>query len=159
MIVLEIVREWDGIEIPDDLIRTLALEVCARFSVEHAVLTVVIVDDREICRLNREFMNRQGSTDCFTFDLSEPEAGDAEKTFEIVVNGQKAVSEAEARAHSSRAECALYIVHGLLHAMGLDDATEDQARTMHTLEDEILQCHGLGVVYNTERQNRPTELM
>jgi len=59
-----------------------------------------------------------------------------------------AVREANLRGHSSEAELALYITHGLLHNFGFDDSTPGKARKMHNVEDEILQQLGYGLVYN-----------
>ena len=49
--------------------------------------------------------------------------------------------------HSAEAEIALYITHGLLHNLGFDDASEQQAEEMHRMEDEILQQAGFGTVF------------
>jgi probable rRNA maturation factor len=73
------------------------------------------------------------------------------KSFEIIVNAQKAKSEGKKRGHSQQAELALYITHGLLHNLGFDDLTVKKAKAMHHLEDEILQQHGFGKVYNSHR--------
>jgi probable rRNA maturation factor len=61
-----------------------------------------------------------------------------------------AVRQALLRNHSSQAELALYITHGLLHNLGFDDTAEDQAEEMHNTEDEILKQLGYGLVYNTQ---------
>jgi probable rRNA maturation factor len=70
------------------------------------------------------------------------------KSFELVFNAEMAVKEANLRGHSSEAELALYITHGLLHNLGFDDSTQSQAEKMHNIEDEILQQLGYGPVYN-----------
>ncbi len=59
-----------------------------------------------------------------------------------------ALRQADLRGHSSQAELALYITHGLLHNLGFDDSTEDKAKKMHDMEDKILQQLGYGLVYN-----------
>ncbi len=58
-----------------------------------------------------------------------------------------AVREAVLRSHSSKAELALYVTHGLLHNVGFDDSTKEKAKKMHDAEDEILQQLGYGSVY------------
>jgi probable rRNA maturation factor len=59
-----------------------------------------------------------------------------------------ALRQANSRGHSSEAEIALYITHGLLHNLGFDDSTEPKAKNMHDIEDNILQQLGYGLVYN-----------
>jgi probable rRNA maturation factor len=70
------------------------------------------------------------------------------KSFELVVNGETAVRQAKLRGHSSEAELALYITHGLLHNLGFDDSTKKKAEKMHSTEDKILRQFGYGPVYN-----------
>jgi len=96
--------------------------------------------------LNREFLNSKATTDCLSFDLSDDEKG--AKIFDLIVNGEMAVRQANKRGHSSEAELALYITHGLLHNLGFDDSVQSQTRKMHETEDEILQEFGYGLVYN-----------
>jgi probable rRNA maturation factor len=83
--------------------------------------------------------------------LSDDEVPQSPKLLELIVNGEMAVRQANLRGHSSEAELALYITHGLLHHLGFDDSTESQARKMHDMEDEILQQLGYGLVYNTRK--------
>lgn len=108
---------------------------------------VAIVGDRTMRELNRRFTGRGGTTDCLSFDLSD--AGDpaGKRVFDIVVNADKAAGESSRRGHDIQAELALYVTHGLLHHLGLDDATPAQARQMHGLEDRILRELGYGDVY------------
>ena len=89
----------------------------------------------------------RATSDCLSFDLSDDKSGSS-KSFEIVVNGEIAGKQGNLRGHPAEAEMALYVTHGLLHNLGLDDSTEEKARKMHDIEDEILQQLGYGIVYN-----------
>ncbi len=136
-------------------LKKLVTGVCKRFDLSRARVDIAIVGDDEIRRINKRFLNRNHSTDCLSFDLSDdhpPGKADEKsaRSFEVVVNGEMAVREAERRGHSSGAELALYITHGLLHNLGFDDSTPNRAKQMHEAEDEILQQHGYGLVYYTD---------
>ena len=116
-------------------------------------ISIAIVGDTQIRKLNKRYLNRNTTTDCLSFDLSDDEkkselGNRKSKIFELVVNGEMAVRQASLRGHSSEAELALYITHGLLHNLGFDDSTKGRARKMHDIEDEILQQLGYGLVYN-----------
>lgn len=144
MIAVCIHQECKDLKVSASSMKTLVRAVCRRFGVSKAVVGVAIVGDRSMRLLNRRFMGRKGTTDCFSFDLSD-EADRADKqVLEIVVNAQKALR----RGHRPQAELALYVTHGLLHQLGFDDATPSKARRMHRMEDEILQELGYGVVYH-----------
>jgi len=144
-IVVQIAKNFKDIDVNMPRLKKLVKAVCTRFKLSKATVSIAIVDDAEIRKLNKQFLNRNCPTDCLSFNLSDD---DTRKSFELVVNAEKAVKEANLRGHSSEAELALYITHGLLHNLGFDDSTQGQAKKMHDAEDEILQQLGYGLVYN-----------
>jgi probable rRNA maturation factor len=139
-------REFKDIRCPVRKLEKLVRETCGRFDLANATVSIAIVGNNYIRKLNKRFLNRKTSTDCLSFDLSD--ANDGRRCFELVVNGEKATLEAAKRGHSAQAELALYVIHGLLHNLGLNDRLPAQAKKMHRLEDEILQQHGFGPIYD-----------
>ena len=105
----------------------------------------MIVDDKQIKKVNKEFLGRSYVTDVISFDLSD-ENSDG-RVFELVINAQEAQRQAKSRGHSAEAELALYVVHGFLHDVGFDDAKQREAARMHKMEDEILEEFGYGITY------------
>jgi probable rRNA maturation factor len=173
-IVVQIAKIFKNINVSVPKLKKIAKAVCNRCSTSFQPvktrprwpchdkqntryeISITIVDDTQIRKLNSRFLNRKTTTDCLSFDLSDDEKKSAVenrrmKIFELVVNGEMAVREAKSRGHSSEAELALYITHGLLHNLGFDDSTQTQARKMHDTEDEILQQLGYGLVYNKRK--------
>jgi len=148
MVTVQITQSFDAVQVSLPEIEKLVKAVCKRFNLPDAAVSIAIVDDKEITELNKKFLNRDSVTDCLSFDLSNED--DLPKSFELVVNAQKAVKEAKLRGHSDKAELALYITHGLLHNLGFDDTSPEQAKKMHDTEDEILKQQGFGLVYNRE---------
>lgn len=168
-ISIQIVKHFDGVDIKFGKLKKLVKNVCNRFKPAKASVGIAIVNDAEIKRLNKKFLNRNAITDCLSFDLTDEQPRPAKrkvrkrqeksvpghersaaKIFELVVNGERALKEANLRGHSSEAELALYVIHGLLHNLGFDDATESKAKKMHETEDDILQELGYGLVYNND---------
>ena len=133
-------------EEPFDLERlsSLAKSICNRFSLTAATVSIAIVDDRAITKINEDFLDHQGQTDVISFDLSDDEKS---KNFEIVINADQAARQSAERGHSTEAEIALYLTHGLLHNLGFDDQDEQQAKKMHETEDTILKEEGFGIIY------------
>jgi probable rRNA maturation factor len=153
-IIIRIIKNFKDIDISEPKIKKLAKALCYRFgrhepSNTRYEISIAIVNDNEIRELNKQFLNSKAATDCLSFDLSDDEKGP--KIFDLAVNGEMAVRQANQRGHSSNAELALYITHGLLHNLGFDDSTQNQARKMHETEDEILQEFGYGFVYNSTK--------
>lgn len=150
MIAVHITERFQIVLANASKLKKLARTVCKRFGISHAVVSIGIVDDAEMRGLNKQFLNRDANTDCLSFDLSDEAESTESRVFDLIVNGELAGREAAQRGHGAEAELALYITHGLLHNLGFDDATAEQARQMHRTEDEILQHLGYGLVYNTE---------
>ncbi len=125
-------------------------EALRRFETASADVSVAVVTDTEIAELHEKYMNIKGATDVLTFDLAEqhhPGVNGRRVEGEIVVSADTAKRRAEERAHPVAAELALYVVHGTLHLLGMDDATEQEAGKMHEMEDEILSAIGVGRIY------------
>jgi probable rRNA maturation factor len=138
-------REFKDIRCSVKKLEKLVRAVCSRFGLANVTVSIAIVANSRIRKLNNRFLNRKTVTDCLSFDLSEHK--DNHKWFELVVNGEKAMLEAALRGHSAQAELALYITHGLLHNLGFNDLLPAQAQKMHRMENEILQQQGFGQVY------------
>ncbi|UCC96616.1 MAG: rRNA maturation RNase YbeY [Phycisphaerales bacterium] len=157
-IAIQITTDFRDVDVSLPRLKRLIATVCTRFGRYQGARTAYeislgIVDDIEITRLNNQFLGRNVTTDCLSFDLSDdktPQTGGNPRTLELIVNGQMAVREADLRGHSAEAELALYITHGLLHNFGFDDSTPSEARKIHDAEDRILQELGYGPVYNKD---------
>jgi probable rRNA maturation factor len=78
----------------------------------HCLLT----DDRELRRLNRQFLGKDEPTDVLSFP--EPEPGPF--LGEMAVSVQRAATQAREQGHSREDELRLLTLHGLLHLLGMD---------------------------------------
>ena len=148
MNTIQITTHFEDAPADPDKIEALIKAVSDRFGLAGATVSVGIVDDAEIAELNHKYLGHEGPTDCLSFDLSDEQAAGGSPVFDLIVNGQMALRQATQRGHSGQAELALYITHGLLHQLGHDDDTPENARKMHQTEDEIPQPLGYGLVYN-----------
>jgi probable rRNA maturation factor len=147
-VTVQVIKDFDGLKLNLPRLKKLIRAICSRFKLRKADISIAIVNDAKIRKLNKQFRNRSSSTDCLSFDLSDNKPG-CGKSFELFVNAERAVKEADVRGHSVQAELALYITHALLHNLGFDDSDPKAAEKMHDTEDEILRQFGFGTVYNT----------
>ncbi len=117
-----------------------------------AELTVVLVDDAEIHRLNREFLGHDWATDVITFFDDAPADGTPSTgvrgrgkkiSGELVLSVETARREAARQGWDIGAELLLYCVHGWLHLCGYDDLTDVERPQMRQREREVLQLFGL----------------
>lgn len=104
---------------------------------------VRMVADPEMAAAHVRLMGVGGTTDVITSNLGDAADLDAD----LLVCLDEARRQGASRRHGAREELLLYIVHGLLHCLGYDDATDEDAARMHALEDETLRGIGVGAVY------------
>lgn len=149
-IVIEITGTSEDLGVDLERLKTLARHVVSKFQIAAANVSIAIEGDEAIKDVNRRFLDCSSATDVISFDLSDNP--DECRHFDMVVNADMAERQGKKRGHSTEAELALYITHGLLHNLGFDDQQPDQAQKMHAAEDEILQQAGFGVIYDTDKQ-------
>jgi probable rRNA maturation factor len=153
---INLTKYFLNIDLNDSRIEELVRFVCKHFGRSNErdcsyEINIVIVNDAEIQRLNKSFRNSDSVTDCLSFDMSE-DNNVSVKSLEIIVNAEKAISQADELGHSPESELALYVTHGLLHHFGFNDEGQIEAKKMHDAEDEILRKLGFGLVYNKQQR-------
>jgi probable rRNA maturation factor len=104
-------------------------------------ISLAFVDSATIHRLNRQYLGHDEPTDVLSFPLGEPNA--RRLAGELVLGAEVARDQAAGRGHDVQAELALYVIHGLLHLCGYDDATEADAAAMRERERHYLRRLGL----------------
>lgn len=111
-------------------------------AVEEATLvhvSVVLSNHATVRRLNREYLDHDYNTDVLSFPLNETESGDAAEG-EVYVDLDTADERHKEFDTSFEREAYRYVVHGVLHLLGYDDATESGRQTMRAREDQILDA-------------------
>jgi probable rRNA maturation factor len=104
-----------------------------------AEITVRIVDAAEGLALNREFRGQDHATNVLTF----PYATEPLLSADLVLCAPVVEEEAKALGTALAAHYAHLLVHGTLHAQGLDHERAAEAKRMEARETEILA--GLGI--------------
>lgn len=109
-------------------------------------LSVVLTDHETVRRLNRSYLDHDYNTDVLSFSLRTPSTADSSTSDEPAVDGEVYVdldTAAERREEfdtSFEREAYRYVIHGLLHLLGYDDATESGQETMREKEDQYLEA-------------------
>lgn len=108
-------------------------------------LTIVLTDDVQLRKLNRDYLGIDAPTDVISFPASEsdPETG-ARYIGDILISIPYAARSAEKAGHGLESEVQLLVVHGVLHLLGHDHAEPDEKTRMWKAQAEILESLGLG---------------
>jgi probable rRNA maturation factor len=101
-------------------------------------LTVVLTDRETVHDLNRTYLDHDYPTDVVSFALDEAAAASGEIDGEVYVDLDMAAERAPEFGCDFAEEAYRYAVHGVLHLLGHDDATEEDRAAMRALEDRYL---------------------
>jgi probable rRNA maturation factor len=149
---------------PDPLARIVAAALGYAQQPPDTEVTLVITDDAHIRELNREFRGVDGSTDVLSFPAREnaapcetPPGTGAEQGEEgkapwgfvtpadlppylgdVIISYPTALAQATEQGWAVEDELALLVVHGCLHLLGHDHATEEERQRMWASQEEIL---------------------
>ncbi len=96
-----------------------------------AAVSLTIVNDDEMHALNREHLGHDYPTDVLSFPLSDPGQPLAG---EVIASAGTAIENAQEYGNRPEEELLLYVVHGVLHLVGLNDKTSDDAKKMRQAE-------------------------
>ena len=104
-------------------------------------LSLTIVGDRSIRRLNRDYLDRDKPTNVISFAMQEGLFGELnpEVLGDVIISADTAAREAEEGGISFFARLSFLLLHGILHITGYDHerSGESEARRMEAKEREI----------------------
>jgi probable rRNA maturation factor len=96
-----------------------------------AELSILIADDEEVRRLNREYRGVDAPTDVLAFPQADaPGTAGPRLLGDVVISAETARRQARERHAAYDDELALLAVHGTLHLTGWRDDTEEERQRM-----------------------------
>jgi probable rRNA maturation factor len=99
-------------------------------------LSLVLVDEDRVARLDQRFLGRQEPTDVIAFPAEETEEG---WCGEVIVTVPVAQRQAAERGHSLEKELAILAAHGTLHALDYRDDTDPARAEMERLQEAAVE--------------------
>lgn len=120
-----------------EFVRSVLAAAAAEVGVEEGEVTVRITGDRELRRLNRQFLAEDHPTDVLSFP------GEAGYLGDIAVAWPAVRRQALEFGHPDSAELAVLCVHGFLHLLGWDHADAESERGMWAATRRCLAAAGV----------------
>ena len=111
---------------------------------------VVLADDAMVRQLNATYRGKDAPTNVLSFPFQTPPGGvpeDAPYLGDVVLAAETVAREAAERGIVPTAHLQHLVVHGLLHLLGLDHASDAEAEQMERIEVEILAMLGIADPY------------
>lgn len=133
--------------------KILELEACPY----ETVVNILLTDNEGIRQFNQDFRKIDRPTDVLSFpnltyeaaadfshieesfaDCFEPDTGEL-ILGDIIISAEKVTEQAESYAHGRRREFAFLVAHSMLHLLGYDHITEEEAAVMEEKQERALQ--------------------
>lgn len=140
---------------PEERIRAWA-QAAAGEGLGDAELSIRIVDPGESRQLNEKYRGVAGPTNVLSFPADLPLEIRPTPLGDLVICRQVVEREAEDQGKRTDAHWAHMVVHGVLHLLGHDHQTEDEARKMEGLEVQILAGLGYPDPYGEDDRGSPS---
>ena len=112
-------------------------------------LTIRLVDSEESQQLNERFRQQCKPTNVLSFPADLPQAINLPLLGDIVICAPLVESEAKEQNKSPTAHWAHLTIHGILHLMGYDHQTDEEAAEMEALEIGIVRSLGFPDPYQS----------
>lgn len=136
-----------GIEVSELEIIEKLLDYAIEYEeLDNLEFNVIIVDNKKIHELNKEFRGIDRPTDVITFALEDNEDFPVMETRilgDIYISLDKAKGQAIEYGHSFLRELSFLSIHGFLHLLGYDHMVEEEEKVMFGKQEEILNGFGI----------------
>ena len=134
-------------DIPKYLHKTGIFKACLERGLKHFAkqnieVNVIFVDEKEILRVNKEFLDHHYITDVISFNNERPpfDTGEPWAFGDIFVCYQVARQNAKTFGHTALQEMMMYVTHGALHLSGMDDHEPEDRAEMDRQAEKIISA-------------------
>jgi probable rRNA maturation factor len=137
---VDLVRRGAGKKYPARPVKNTALEVLRLVKRENVELSLALVGNPEIRKLNAQYRDKDYATDVLSFPAEDrlpgpPLLGD------VVISVSKAQAQARERGRTLEEEMTTLLIHGIVHLLGYDhERSAHEARVMGRLERKIYRA-------------------
>ena len=124
-----------------DLLNKVADYAMKSEDVNNGVVNIIIVDNKRIREINKQYRNIDRETDVISFALEDDD------TFielpirvlgDIYISIDRVKLQAKDYGHSEKREICFLVVHGILHLLGYDHTNTSDEKVMFSKQDKIL---------------------
>jgi len=140
VITIDIQDLQEDISIDISILREYVVSALKVLGIEQAEISIVIVDDQYIKRLNTKYLGRNRPTNVLSFSQQEGPGPKGSHLGDIVISAQRAFDEAKQAGMTAMERIKELLIHGICHLAGYEHegVSGDKALEMARLEEDIL---------------------
>ena len=101
-------------------VKRFAASIMSYLGIADHEVSILLLDDRGITKINQRYLGRDGATNVISFSLREGEFGNVNPHVmgDVVISVEKACEQAKMNLTGIEEEIAFLFIHGILHLMG-----------------------------------------
>jgi probable rRNA maturation factor len=135
---VDIVSRVRGRKLPLKHIQRTAKKILDFVEESGSELSLALVDDDAIARLNKKYRHKARATDVLSFQVEPLANGGPRILGDVVISIDKALEQAKTGGWTLNEEIDRLLIHGILHLLGYDhERSPKEARVMRALEKKI----------------------
>ena len=139
--MFEIIKDIDKDVLELSVLNDYVKYLVDKLELSKCEFNIIIVDNKRIHEINREYRNVDRETDVISFameDNMDIEYEDFRLLGDIYISIDKCYSQAKEYGHSRVREICFLATHGVLHLLGYDHMEKEEEEEMFKLQDELL---------------------
>lgn len=133
-------RRAAGKSFPVRRVKRIASAILDLVGQEDAELSLALIGNAEMQRLNAKYRKKNYPTDVLSFPVEESLPQPTRLLGDVIISVEKAAAQAKERRRSLDEEMITLLIHGIVHLMGYDhERSARDAKIMGRLEKKILR--------------------
>ena len=135
-------RKIKELKVLNDYVKYVVKEL----ELSNCEFNIIIVDNKKIHEINREYRNIDRETDVIYFALEDNEDityDDFRLLGDIYISIDRVISQAKDYGHSELREICFLATHGILHLLGYDHMEPDDEKEMFDLQNKLLDGYNI----------------
>jgi rRNA maturation RNase YbeY len=134
----EVVRRAAGRKFSNARLKRIALVVLQLLGQQEAELSLALIGNAEMRKLNAKYRRKDYPTDVLSFPAAKDLPAGTRLLGDVVISLEKAAEQARERQRTLDQEVATLLIHGIVHLLGYDhERSARDARIMTRMEKKI----------------------
>ncbi len=142
-VLVDTSRGGKGADEYEPLLRRKSNAFLKKLQLQDCELSVTLVGDAEIQKLNRAWRKKDKATDVLSFPAGDWPGGGVRPLGDVVISLATTRRAAKDYGHTVAQEMTRYLAHGLLHLLGHDHLKKGEAVKMQQAEAALLGGPGM----------------
>ena len=135
---VELIRRAAGRKISSRRLKQIALAVLQLTEQQDAELSLAMIGNAEMQKLNARYRHKDYPTDVLSFPSAKNLPAEPRLLGDVIISVDKAAAQAKERRRTLDQEMATLLIHGIVHLLGYDhERSAKDARIMTRIEKKI----------------------